>query len=175
MSFNLSSPIRGRVWTFGDSVDTDVISPNQRAPAYEDLKKITMDALRPEFAGAVRPGDIVVGGRNFGCGSHRETANTVLRDLGVQAIIAESIARIFFRVGISLGIPTFEAPGITTIVEDGDEVELDYAGGLVRNLRTEEAVSFAKYPPAIEDIFMAGGIVPLLVQRYQEQPTGRPG
>jgi 3-isopropylmalate dehydratase small subunit len=149
--------MRGRVWKFGDSIDTDVISPNQRAPTYEDLKKITMDAFRPEFAQEVKPGDILVGGKNFGCGSHRETANAVLRD------------GIFFRIGISFGMPTFVAPGIVGLVDDGEEIEINYSEGFIKNSRTGKQIPLEKYPPSIERIFMAGGIAPLIVERYEKE------
>lgn len=171
MKSDFSKPMRGRVWKFGDSVDTDVISPNQRAPTHEDLKKITMDALRPEFATGVRPGDILVAGKNFGCGSHRETANSVLRDVGIQAIVAESIARIFFRIGISFAMPTFEVPGVSALVEDGDEIEIDYSKGVVRNPRTGQEIPMVKFPPAIDRVFRAGGITLLLVERYRQEST----
>jgi 3-isopropylmalate dehydratase small subunit len=161
--------MRGRVWKFGDSIDTDVISPDQRAPTYQELKKITMDAFRPEFAREVKPGDIIVGGHNFGCGSHRETANSVLRDVGIQAIVAESIARIFFRIGISFAMPTFVAPGITELVRDGDEIEIDYSKGLIKNPGTGKQIALEKYPPSIERIFVAGGIAPRIVERYRKE------
>jgi len=164
-----SNVIRGRVWKFGDSVDTDVIAPNQRAATYEELKKITMDAYRPEFAKEVKPGDVIVGGKNFGYGSHRESANAVLRDVGIAAIVAESVARIFFRIGISFGMPTFVAPGVTALVEDGDEIEIDYEAGVVRNPRTGKTISVPKYPPSIQRIFDAGGIIPLLIDRYTKE------
>lgn len=174
MKLDLSKPMKGRVWKFGDSVDTDIIAPDQRAPTHEDLKRITMDALRPEFAEQVKPGDILVGGKNFGCGSHRETANWVLREVGIQAILAESIARIFYRIGISFGMPTFVCPGITKLVEDGDQVEIDYAGAKVTNLRTRKSIPITKFPPAIDKIFRAGGIIPLLIKRYgKEQAAAR--
>jgi 3-isopropylmalate/(R)-2-methylmalate dehydratase small subunit len=162
-----NSVMRGRVWKFGDSVDTDIIGPGQRAATLEDLKKITMDALRPEFAKEVRPGDIIVGGKSFGFGSHREKANVVLREVGIQAIVAESIARIFFRVGISLGMPTYVAPGITGIVEDGEELEIDGEAGVARNPKTGKSVRIAINPKSVQHIFAAGGIVPLMVQRWK--------
>ena len=164
-----SKTVRGRVWKFGDSVDTDVISPDQRAATFEELKKITMDALRPEFAKEVRQGDILVGGKNFGFGSHREHANAVLRAVGIQAIVAESIARIFFRIGISFGMPTYVAPGVTDIVEDGDDLEIDAEAGVVRNPKNGKCISIAKYPPSMERIFQAGGIMPLLVERLKRE------
>ena len=175
MKLDLSKPMRGRVWKFGDSIDTDVIAPDQRAETQADLKRLTMDAVRPEFAKQVKPGDIVVGGRNFGCGSHRETANWVLREVGVQAILAESIGRIFFRIGISFGMPTLNAPGITALVDDGDPLEIDYNAAMLTNLRTRQTLAFSRVPAGMERIFRAGGIIPLLVERYREEQAGRRG
>lgn len=158
---------KGRVWKFGDSVDTDIISPggDKEGRPHES----TMTALRPEFPTAVRPGDIVVAGRNFGCGSHRESANIVLHDLGVSAIVAESVARIFFRVSISLGFPIFVAPGIGAIVEDGEELEIDYQKGVARNTASGREVAIAVYPPSVTEIFEAGGLLPLLKHRYERE------
>ncbi len=159
--------IKGRVWKFGDSIDTDVISPG--GDRSERLMETTMAAVRPEFPKEVKPGDILVAGRNFGCGSHRETANTILRDIGVRAIVAESIARIFFRVSISLAYPTFVAAGIGSMVKDGDELEINYDKGLVTNISTGESIPLTKYPSSVEEIFNAGGLLPLLKQRYESE------
>lgn len=167
MSNNLNKVMRGRVWKFGDSVDTDVIAPSgQRG---EQLREAALAALRPEFPAEVKPGDILVAGRNFGCGSHRETANTILRDVGIRAVVAESIARIFFRVSISLAYPTFVAEGITKIVNDGDELEINYELGRAGNLVTGASVPITKFPPSVEHIFNAGGLLPLLIQRYEKK------
>jgi 3-isopropylmalate dehydratase small subunit len=155
---------RGRVWKFGDSIDTDVISPGGDRGAR--LRETTMAAVRPEFSRELKPGDIIVAGRNFGCGSHRETANTILRDSGVAAVAAESLARIFFRVSISLAYPAFNAPGITGIVEDGEELEINYDGGFAMNVKSRARIPLVKYPPSIEEIFRAGGILPLIRQRF---------
>jgi 3-isopropylmalate dehydratase small subunit len=162
--------IQGRVWKFGDSVDTDVISPS--GDRGERLRETTMAALRPEFPKEVKPGDILVAGRNFGCGSHRETANTILRDIGVGAIAAESIARIFLRVSISLAYPAFVAKGISGIVNDGDQLKIDYEQGMVLNLNTGASVPLTKYPPSVEKIFNAGGLLPLLKKRYEQEILG---
>ena len=159
--------IKGRVWKFGDSIDTDVISPG--GDRQDRLKETTMAAIRPEFPKEVKPGDILVAGSNFGCGSHRETANTILRDVGISAIVAESIARIFFRVSISLAYPTFVAKGITGIVKDGDQLEIDYERGIVKNLSSGASVALTKYPPSVEAIFNVGGLLPLLKQRYETE------
>jgi 3-isopropylmalate dehydratase small subunit len=155
---------RGRVWKFGDSIDTDVISPGGDRGAR--LRETTMTAVRPEFPREVKPGDIIVAGRNFGCGSHRETANIILRDAGIAAIIAESLARIFFRVSISLAYPAFNAPGITAVIEDGEELEINYDGGFIMNVKSRARIPLIKYPSSIEEIFRAGGILPLLKERF---------
>ena len=159
--------IKGRVWKFGDSIDTDVISPG--GDRQDRLRETTMAAVRPEFPKEVKPGDILVAGGNFGCGSHRESANTILREVGIRAVVAESIARIFFRVSISIAYPTFVAKGISGIVNDGDELEIDYEKGIAKNLSTGASVAITKYPPSVEEIFKVGGLLPLLKQRYESE------
>src|SRR3954463_15716716 len=130
MSFDLDRTIRGRVWKFGDSIETDAINPYYRYPTMEELKQHTMEAYRPEFPQEVKPGDILVAGRNFGCGSSRP--GLVLREGGIVAIIAESVARLFLRNSIARAIPIFMAPGITAIVKDGEILEVVYPEGVVR-------------------------------------------
>jgi len=167
MNPSLDSIMRGRVWKFGDSIDTDTIAPGgQRG---EQLRQTTMEVVRPEFAQQARPGDIIVAGRNFGCGSSREKANVILQTIGIQAIIAESVARIFFRVSVSVAFPNFVAPGITQIVEDGEELEIDYVSGEARNPATGRVVKIIKFPPSVEHIFKVGGLVPLLKERYERE------
>lgn len=159
--------LRGRVWKFGDSVDTNIIAPLHlmRKGDIEELAQHTMAALRPEFAQQVRPGDIVVAGSNFGCGSHREEANLVLEKVGVRVIVAESVARIFLRTSINLAYPTLIAPKVSSLVEDQEELEIDYPKGKIRNLSSGEEIPLAKYPPSVEKIFEAGGILTLLKER----------
>ena len=164
MSFDPNQTIRGRVWKFGDSVDTDVIYPFYRYPDPQEIKKHTMEALRPEFPREVKPGDILVAGRNFGCGSARRA--TVLREVGIVAIVAESTSRLLLRNNISEAFPTFVAPGVTNIIEDGQTLEIDYPQGVVRNAETGAQVPLRKYPPMIERLFLAGGILPYARQRY---------
>ena len=159
--------LRGRVWKFGDSVDTNIIAPLHvmRKGEIAELAQHTMAALRPEFPEQVRPGDIVVAGANFGCGSHREEANLVLEKVGIRAILAESVARIFLRTSINLAYPTLVAPGVSSLVEDHEELEIDYPKGKMRNLQTGRELSLPKYPPSVEQIFAAGGILTLLKER----------
>src|SRR5919202_5534559 len=142
MSLDLDRVIRGRVWLFGDSIETDAINPYYRYPTMAELKLHTMEAYRPEFPKEVKPGDILVAGRNFGCGSSRP--GLVLREVGIVAIIAESVARLFLRNSIARAIPIFMAPGVTSIVNDRETLEIDYPKGVVRNPATGKSVEVRK-------------------------------
>jgi 3-isopropylmalate/(R)-2-methylmalate dehydratase small subunit len=155
------------VWKFDESIDTNIIAPLHvmRKGEIDEIAQHTMAAVRPEFPTQVRPGDIIVAGANFGCGSHREEANRVLEKVGVRAIVAESVARIFLRTSINLAYPTLVAPGVASLVEDHDELEIDYPRGAIRNLRTGRDLPLPKYPPSVEAIFAAGGILTLLKER----------
>ena len=172
MAVDLRRPLRGRVWKFGDSIETDAINPYYRYPTMEELKQHTMEAYRPEFPQQVRPGDILVAGRNFGCGSSRP--GLVLREVGIVAIIAESVARLFLRNSIARAIPIFMAPGVTSIVNDGEMLEVDYSRVAVRNPETGASVEVRRFPPLIEEIFSAGGLPENAYQRYlRETPPRR--
>lgn len=164
MKFDLNRVIRGRVWKFGDSVDTDSINPFYKYSTMEELKKHTLESFRPEFPKEVKPGDIIVGGRNFGCGSHRPA--TVLREVGVAAIVVESASRLFLRNTIALPMPIYVAPGITDMVQDGETLEIDYQASYVKNVATGRTVSIPKFPPMIERIYECGGLPQLARQRY---------
>lgn len=159
--------IRGRVWKFGESIDTNIIAPLHvmRKGEIEEIAQHTMAAVRPEFPEEVRAGDILVAGGNFGCGSHRQEANIVLEKVGIRAIVAESVARIFLRTSINLAYPTLVAPGISSLVEDHEELEINYPAGRMRNLRSGRELPLPKYPPSVEEIFKAGGILTLLKER----------
>ena len=169
MSFDLNKLVRGRVWKFGDSVETDAINPHYRYHTMEDLKKHTMEAYRPEFPREAKPGDIIVAGRNFGCGSHRP--GHVLREIGIAAIVVESASRLFLRNSIGLAMPIFVAPGVGGIVADGETLEVDYANGLVRNVNTGAELPLRKYPPTIEAIFECGGMGAFMRRRYLAETT----
>jgi 3-isopropylmalate/(R)-2-methylmalate dehydratase small subunit len=170
MSYDLNRIIRGRVWKFGDSIDTDSINPYYQYSTLEDLKQHTMESYRPEFAKEVKPGDIIVAGRNFGCGSHRPGG--VLRLVGIAAIVAESVARLFLRNTIALPLPIFPARGICGIVDDGEILEIDYANSVSRNPQTGASVALRKFPPMVERIFQCGGLPKLTHQRYMAE-SGR--
>jgi 3-isopropylmalate dehydratase small subunit len=171
MSLDLNRVVRGRVWKFGDSIETDAINPYYRYPTMEELKLHTMEAYRPEFPKEVKAGDILVAGRNFGCGSSRP--GLVLREVGIVAIVAESVARLFLRNSIDRAIPIFIAPGITGIVNDGEILELDYPNGTARNVASGASIALRKFPPLIEEIFSAGGLPEYAYERYIRETAAR--
>ena len=149
-----------RVWKFGADVDTDQIVPGRYAPYMrpdEDVGRFAFIEARPEFARAAQPGDVIVAGPNFGCGSSREYAPEALKRRGIGAIIAPSFARIFFRNAINLGIPLFASEAIPGAVDDGEEVTLDLIGGRLITARGE--LPLPPLPRFVTDILEAGGIV----------------
>lgn len=173
MSFDFNRVIRGRVWKFGNSIETDAINPYYRYPTMEELKLHTMEAYRPEFPKEVKAGDILVAGRNFGCGSSRP--GIVLREVGIAVILAESVSRLFLRNSIARAIPIFVAPGITGIVDDGATLEVDYPAGIARVPATGAQVAVRKFPAVIEQIFAAGGLPESAHARYLRERGGSTG
>ena len=170
MKFDLNKIITGRVWKFGDSVDRDSINPYYIYPDMKDMMQHTLEAFRPEFPKQVKPGDIIVAGRNFGCGSHRP--GPVLREIGIAAILVESASRLFLRNNIALPLPIFITPGITGIIEDGQTLEVNYNQGVAKSLATGATAKMRKYPAMIEHIFACGGLPQLARERYlKENPT----
>jgi 3-isopropylmalate dehydratase small subunit len=167
VGFDLNRVIRGHVWKFGDSIETDAINPYYKYPTMEELKQHTMEVYRPEFPREVKPGDIVVAGRNFGCGSSRP--GLVLREVGIAAIVAESVSRLFLRNSIARAIPIFVVRNVTGLVEDGGMLEVDYRNALIRNPATGLTLALNKYPPAIEHIFACGGLPEFAYDRYQRE------
>jgi 3-isopropylmalate dehydratase small subunit len=164
LGYDLNQKLHGRVWKFGDSVESDAINPYYRYPTMEELKQHTMEVYRPEFPQQVQPGDIIVAGRNFGCGSSRP--GLVLREVGIAVILVESVSRLYLRNNIARGIPIFMAPGITGIVQDGQDLDVDYQAGVARNSATGACVLVRKFPPLIERIFAAGGLPEVARARY---------
>jgi 3-isopropylmalate dehydratase small subunit len=169
MNFDLNKIITGLVWKFGDSVDSDSINPFYIYPDMNDMKRHTLEAFRPDFPRQVKPGDIIVAGRNFGCGSHRP--GQVLREIGIAAILVESASRLFLRNNIALPLPIFITPGITNMIADGETLEVDYRKGVATNLASGATAAIRKYPAMIEHIFECGGLPQLARQRYlRENP-----
>lgn len=152
-----------RAWVFGDDLDTDQMVPGRYAPFMVGQDKFHTYAFcdaRPGFAKEVRPGDILVGGENFGCGSSREYAVLALKRLGVGGIVAKNFARIFFRNCINLGIPVLESAEAAARVKDGDEVSLDLAAGVLRAPSGDLALR--PLAPFAREILDAGGVVAYL-------------
>ena len=159
--------LRGRVFKFGDSIDTDVIIPARYCTNYhpEDLAPHCLEDLDAAFAGRVKPGDIIVAGHNFGCGSSRENAPIAIKGAGVSCVIARSFARIFYRNSINIGLPILIAPEAVDGIEDGDEVEVEPATGTIRNLTRGGQWQAAPFPPEVQRIIRAGGLVGYVRQR----------
>jgi len=153
--------IRGRAWKYGDSVNTDVIFPGKYTYTVSDpaeMAQYAMEDLDPRFAQEVRPGDIVVGGKNFGCGSSREQAVTCLKMAGVGAIIGVSFARIYYRNCINNALPAIISAGAVEAIQDGEEVEVDLEAGEIRC-----AAGIYPFPPLPEvamEMMAAGGLIP---------------
>lgn len=160
-------PLRGRVWTFGRDVDTDLIIParylNMKTP--EELAQHVMEDADPTFPGKVRPGDVIVAQENFGCGSSREHAPLALKGAGVSVVIAKSFARIFYRNAFNTGLPILVSAQAADAIKEGDEVEVDLASGHIRNLTTGRAYQAEPLPEFMRRLVAAGGLLPYLKER----------
>jgi 3-isopropylmalate/(R)-2-methylmalate dehydratase small subunit len=168
--------IKGKVWKFGDNISTTDIMPHEMFMGVSSaLREIVFAAIRPDWKDKVKRGDCIIGGKNFGFGSHRASANDVMEDLGIGCIVADSIARIYYRTSIGTGFPAFPCPGVSEIFDEGNEIELDVQKGLVKNLTTGQTIQGKPYPPQLLEILEAGGIMPLLVERARQanHPTAK--
>ena len=160
------STIKGKVWKFGDAIDTDIIIPARYLILpLDEMKHKTFEPVRPEFAGEVGSGDVIVAGKNFGCGSSREQAPAVLKELGISAIVAVSFARIFFRNAINLGIPLVECEGIQDDVEEGETLEIDFSTGKLRLPQKDKRYAGSKLPDFLLEIINDGGLIPHLIKQ----------
>jgi len=153
--------IQGRVHRFGDNIDTDAIIPVHSAGLTdpEALGRHCMENIDPGFAGRVRPGDIIVASRNFGCGSSREIAPWSIKGAGISCVIAATFARIFFRNAINIGLPVMVCPEAAAGTEAGDTLEVEVASGEIRNLTKHKTFIAAPYPPFIQELIGCGGLV----------------
>jgi len=151
---------QGKVWKYGDNVNTDVIFPGRytyQIMPPEETAKHALEDLDPEFAGSVQPGDVIVAGKNFGCGSSREQAAACLRSAGVQAIVARSFARIYFRNAINLGLAVLQCDEAVDALEKGDAVDIDFAKGKIRSAKG--TFRFLPLPESVIGILDAGGLL----------------
>ena len=153
--------LEGKVWRYGDNIDTDVIIPARYLTTFDpkELAKHCMVDIDKDFAQKVRPGDIMVGGKNFGCGSSREHAPVAIKACGVPVIIAASFARIFYRNGINVGLPLMEIGDNVERIHAGDKLSVDLSSGKIRDLTTGETFQAPPLPGFIQDIAKAGGLI----------------
>ncbi len=153
-------PLTGKAWTFGDNISTDLIAPGRLFHLRSNLPELAKHVLEdadPEFASKVTPGDFVVGGSNFGLGSSREHAPTIIKLAGVSAVLAKSFARIFFRNAINVGLPVIQCD--TSRIESGDRLEVDLVSGTVTNLTKDFTLTFPPLPGIMRTILDDGGLV----------------
>ena len=151
----------GRVFKYGDNVDTDVIIPARylNATKGEELAKHCMEDIDKDFVNKVQKGDIIVANKNFGCGSSREHAPLAIKCAGVSCVIAETFARIFYRNAINNGLPIIECPEAAKAIESGHEVEVDFDSGVITDKTTGESFTGQAFPPFMQKIITAGGLV----------------
>ncbi len=160
--------MKGTAWKFGNDIDTDIIIPG-RYLIYTDeetLSKHCMEGLDDKFSEKCEKGDFIVAGRNFGCGSSREHAPIAIKGVGISAVIAESFARIFYRNAANVGVPLLEAPGISDLVSDGDEIEVDMDNGIIKAENGDE-ITFKKLPPFMLEILEKGGLIEYLKDKRE--------
>ncbi|MBV7484626.1 3-isopropylmalate dehydratase [Bordetella sp. BOR01] len=169
-----TSNIHGRAWVFGDNIDTDIIAPADTisfglgdATEDTDVKVNAFRAIRPGFHKQVHAGDILVAGKNFGLGSHREPANKALVSLGFRAVIAESVARLFFRNAVAIGFYVFQVPGILDAVQEGDELDIDIEGSRLLNVTQNTGLALEQFSPLVRNIIDQGGILEALKSRLE--------
>jgi 3-isopropylmalate/(R)-2-methylmalate dehydratase small subunit len=153
--------LKGRVWKFGDDIDTDAIIPARYLTTADpkELAAHVMEDADRDFPGKVRPGDIIVAGKNFGCGSSREHAPIAIKGAGVQAVVAKSFARIFYRNAFNIGLPIFESPDLPDKVEEGDEIEIDADRGVIKDASQGAEFRAEPIPPFMQELIAAGGLV----------------
>lgn len=166
--------IRGRVWRFGNDIDTDLIIParylNTSDP--KELAKHVMEGIDKDFSSKVKAGDIIVAGKNFGCGSSREHAPIAIKAAGIQAVIAKSFARIFYRNAFNIGLPIFESPEASEEIEEADEIEIDASNGIIKNLITQEEYEANPIPPFMQELIAAGGLIEWTRKKLKAQNAG---
>lgn len=162
--------IQGRVWRFGDDIDTDAIIParylNTSDP--DELAGHCMEDADPDFPKKVEPGDLIVAGKNFGCGSSREHAPLAIKGAGIKAVVAASFARIFYRNAFNIGLAIFESPEAAAKIREGDRIRIDPAGGRIFNLTREQQYRATAIPPFMAEILAAGGLINRISRQVQE-------
>jgi 3-isopropylmalate dehydratase small subunit len=167
--------IQGRVWKFGDDVDTDLIIPARYCNTSdgEQLAKHAFSDSRPEFAGAVAAGDVIVAGRNFGCGSSREHAPLALKEAGIRAVIARSFARIFYRNAFNIGLPLLESGEAADSIRDGEKISVDLSTGKIENMSNQQTFRTDPIPDFMRELIQTGGLVDHVKRNKLKKKTVR--
>ncbi len=156
----------GIVHKYGDNVDTDVIIPARylNTASHEELAAHCMEDIDKDFVKTVKPGDLIVANKNFGCGSSREHAPIAIKASGVSCVIAATFARIFYRNAINIGLPILECAEAAADIRDGDEVQVDFDTGVIENLTTGKRYQAQPFPPFIQNIIQKGGLLKSLAR-----------
>jgi 3-isopropylmalate/(R)-2-methylmalate dehydratase small subunit len=163
--------VKGKAWRFGDDVDTDAIIPARYLNTIdpEELARHCMEDADATFAAQVKPDDIIVAGKNFGCGSSREHAPLAIKAAGVACVVAAGFARIFYRNAFNIGLPILESPEAAAGTQSGDELEVDLASGEIRNLTRNTVFHAHPIPPFMQELIKDGG----LIEHVARQLKGR--
>ena len=166
--------IRGTIWKFGNDVDTDAIIPARYLNTSDprELARHCMEDADPAFVGKMKPGDIILAGKNFGCGSSREHAPVAIKGAGVGLVIAESFARIFYRNAFNIGLPILESAPAAAEIRGGDDVEVDIETGVIIDHTRRKRYQAAAIPPFMRELLAAGGLVPY-VRRQRRKAAGQ--
>ncbi len=172
----MKTTLEGNAFTFGKNLDTDQIYPGQylELAQVEDIKQHALEGVDPNFVKKFKPGDIIVAGSNFGCGSSREHAAIALKAVGTSVILAESFARIFYRNAINLGLPLLVSPGITDHVTTGDTLKINLKEGMVHNHSTGAELKVQPMSGYVFEILESGGIKPLVKKQLAQFISHRP-
>jgi 3-isopropylmalate/(R)-2-methylmalate dehydratase small subunit len=167
----MNPKIKAPAIKFGNNIDTDVILPGKYLVLVDpyELGKHALESLDTEFVNKAKDGVVLIGGKNFGCGSSREQAPLALKYAGVKCVIAETFARIFYRNAINIGLPVIECPGISEAVKTGDEISLDLETGKIQNLTSKKSLQGTKMPPFMMEILADGGLIENLRKRMKKK------
>jgi len=161
--------LKGKIWKFGNDIDTDAIIParylNTSDPA--ELAKHVMEDADKDFPSKVKASDIIVAGKNFGCGSSREHAPIAIKAAGIQAVIAKSYARIFYRNSFNIGLPIFESEEAAEKIQEGDVVEIDADSGMIKNITRNEQYRANQIPPFMQELISEGGLIEWTKKKLQ--------
>jgi len=165
--------LHGRVWKYGPDINTDVIIPGRYCHITDpkELAKYCMADLDPEYVTKMSPGDIIVAGPNFGCGSSREVAPLSIKATGTAAVVAPSFARIFYRNAINIGFPIFESGEAYERISEGDQLEIDPDAGEIRDLSTGQTFRSAAFPDFVQEIMAKGGLSRYAEERLADEAT----